>query len=136
MRLFSNCKLPYETARVRLVLAKALSGSPEMALSEAQGAFSTFERLGAVADADEAARLIRSLGGTPRTGPKDAGVLTKREQEVLRLLGAGLSNPEIAERLFLSRKTVSHHVSNLLSKLGLRNRSEAALQAERILAST
>jgi DNA-binding CsgD family transcriptional regulator len=136
MRLFSNCKLPYETARVRLVLAKALSGSPEIAVSEAQGAFSTFERLGAVADADEAARLIRSLGGAARTGPKDAGVLTKREQEVLRLLGAGLSNPEIAERLFLSRKTVSHHVSNVLGKLGLRNRSEAALQAERILAST
>ena len=135
MRLFSNCKLPYETARVRLALAAALSGSPEVAVAEAQGAFSTFERLGAVADADAAARFIRALGGAARTGPKDAGVLTKREQEVLRLLGAGLSNPEIAERLFLSRKTVSHHVSNVLSKLGLRNRSEAALQAERILAS-
>lgn len=136
MRLFSNCKLPYETARVRLALAAALSGRPEVAVAEAQGAFSTFERLGAVADADAAARLIRTLGGAARTGPKDAGVLTKREQEVLRLLGVGLSNPEIAERLFLSRKTVSHHVSNVLIKLGLRNRAEAALQAERILAST
>lgn len=136
MRLFSNCKLPYETARVRLVLASALSGTPEVAVAEAQGAFSTFERLGAVADADSAAGLIRSLGGAARTGPKHAGVLTRREQEVLRLLGAGLSNPEIAERLFLSRKTVSHHVSNVLGKLGLRNRSEAALQAERILTST
>ncbi|CAN5873898.1 hypothetical protein BH23ACT12_BH23ACT12_00440 [soil metagenome] len=135
MRLFSNCKLPYETARVRLVLASALSGKPEVAMAEAQGAFSTFERLGAVTDADGAARLIRSLGGAARTGPKDAGVLTKREQEVLRLLGAGLSNPQIAERLFLSRKTVSHHVSNVLSKLGFRNRSEAAVQAERILSS-
>lgn len=132
MKMFSDCGLPYETARVRLDLAGALAADPQVAVAEAQGAFATFERLGATSDADEAARLVRTLGGSARTGPKDFGVLTKREQEVLRLVGAGLSNPEIAERLFLSRKTVSHHVSNILSKLGLRNRAEAAIQASRM----
>lgn len=125
MDLFAGCNLPYEAARVRLALAGALAGErPDVAIPEAAGALSTFERLGA-GDVDAAAALLRSLGAPARTGPRDVGVLTAREREVLDLLAEGLSNPEIAQRLFISRKTASHHVSNVLSKLGLRNRAEA-----------
>jgi DNA-binding NarL/FixJ family response regulator len=51
--------------------------------------------------------------------------LTRRQQEVLDLLGEGLSDAEIAMRLFLAKKTVNHHVSAVLGKLGVRSRAEA-----------
>ncbi len=98
-----------------------------MATAEAKRALAGFEQLGAGCDADAAAAFLRSLGvKAARTGPKGVGLLTKREGEVLELLAEGLSNPEIAKRLVVSRKTVEHHVRRVLSKLGLRGRAEAA----------
>ena len=58
-------------------------------------------------------------------------LLTRREQEVLALLGQGLTNAQIGERLFISTKTAGHHVSSILAKLHLQNRSEAAGYAVR-----
>jgi DNA-binding NarL/FixJ family response regulator len=78
------------------------------------------------------AALLRSWGANGRSVPPQAGVLTRREREILGLLAEGLSNQEVAERLYISRKTASHHVSNLLAKLGVRNRTEAAAYATRL----
>jgi len=125
---FVDAGIPYRAAQTRLLLAQVLAGDErEVAGAEARTALSVFEDLGAGRDADAAAALMRGLGvKAARTGPKNVGRLTRREQEVLALLGEGLSNPEIAGRLFLSRKTVEHHVARILSKLGLRGRAEAA----------
>jgi DNA-binding CsgD family transcriptional regulator len=129
---FARAQLPMELARTHLELARALAEPmPEVAVAEAAAALEEFERLQAARHADAAGALLRSLGAPIRTGPKGIGALTRRETEVLQLIGAGLSNPEIAERLYITRKTVETHVGNLLAKLGLRNRAEAAAYATR-----
>jgi DNA-binding NarL/FixJ family response regulator len=115
-----------DAAQVRLALARACASVPAVAVAEATAALETFDRVGATVQADAAAALLRSLGAPIRSGPRGASGLTRRDQEVLRLIGLGLSNPEIGGRLHISRKTASHHVSNVLAKLGLRNRAEAA----------
>ena len=116
--------------RARMSLARALvADDVPVAISEARGALAAFERLGAVPDADAASAFLRDLGVKGRTGPKNIGLLSKRELEVLRLVAQGLSNAEVAERLFISTKTAGHHVGNILSKLGLRSRTEAAAYA-------
>jgi len=74
-----------------------------------------------------AQRRLRELGARPwRRGRGSGAGLTEREQSVARLLATGATNPEIAERLFVSRKTVERHVSNVIAKLGVRNRTEVA----------
>jgi ATP/maltotriose-dependent transcriptional regulator MalT len=133
LSLYSRLGLPLEAARARLAMARAVSEeSSDLAITEAQGALAAFERLGAAADADKSAALLRSLGVASKPGPKGVGILTRREQEVLSLIAKGMSNPEIADRLFISRKTAAHHVSNLLTKLELRNRAEAVAYVSRV----
>ena len=119
---------PYETAQ-------ALLGSDdETALREA---LDIFEMTGAEPAAKHARRQLRELGvkGIPRgphesTRSNSAG-LTRREIEIVQLLSDGLRNNEIAERLFLSPKTVDHHVSSVLSKLGVKARAQVRSEAER-----
>ena len=129
---FARAQTPMELARCRLALAGALSADrPEVALAEARAAFDAFEQLQAARDVDAAAASLRSLGAKPASARPGGALLTKRESEVLDLIGHGLSNPEISDRLYISRKTVEHHVGNVLAKLGLRSRAEAAAYAAR-----
>jgi DNA-binding NarL/FixJ family response regulator len=72
-----------------------------------------------------AAVLVRELVSSPRGGLRLAG-LSDREDQVLRLVSAGLTDREIGETLRISPRTVGRHVSNVLSKLGVRNRAAAA----------
>jgi DNA-binding NarL/FixJ family response regulator len=76
---------------------------------------------------------VRGLPRGPRAATREnpAG-LTAREVEVLELVAQGLRNAEIAKRLFLSEKTVGHHVSAILRKLDVRTRGEASAEAGRL----
>ena len=116
-----------EAATVHLELARLYElAEPELARAEARTAVGGFDAVGAAQLANAASALLRSLGDHSRVGTKDVGVLSRREEEVLRLVAEGLTNAEIAERLFISAKTAGNHVSAILAKLGLRSRTEAA----------
>jgi DNA-binding CsgD family transcriptional regulator/tetratricopeptide (TPR) repeat protein len=113
---------PYEAARA---LAEA---DYEAATLEA---LAEFERLGARPAANLLRRELRARGVSAPRGPRattqeDPAGLTPRERVVLELLGEGLTNAEIAGRLVISEKTVGHHVSSILGKLGVRSRYDAA----------
>lgn len=134
IELFTRHHMPHLAARAHLALARSAgTGDRERAVAEARQALEAFERIGANRDADAAAGFLRDLGVGGRTGPKLVGELSKREVEVLRLLGYGLTNAEIAARLFISTKTVATHVGNVFAKLHVRNRAEAATFAQRHL---
>jgi two-component system, NarL family, response regulator DegU len=66
------------------------------------------------------------------TTPEDDRVITKREEEVLQLIADGCSTPEVAERLYISQKTVKNHLASIYQKLDARDRTQAVLQAVRM----
>jgi DNA-binding NarL/FixJ family response regulator len=100
-------------------------------------ALGELHRLDARPAATMVARRLREGGGRVPRGPRattraNEAQLTAREVEVLRLLAEGLRNADIAGRLFVSRRTVDHHVSSILRKLGVRTRGEAVAATTRI----
>lgn len=120
---------PLLRAALQLELARVTeTDRPADALVAAEAALALYRGVGAP-EADAAASLLRRLGrpvGAAARPPSALDVLSPREHEVLSCLAHGLSNPEIATKLFITTKTAEHHVSSILGKLGLRNRTEAA----------
>jgi DNA-binding CsgD family transcriptional regulator len=119
--------------------ASALAASDDPAL--VRRAIATFEELGARPAIAQAIGRLRALGVRDlpalRRGPRattraNPAGLTRREAEVLALVAAGLRNAEIAERLYLTPKTVTHHLSAIYTKLGVDTRLEAARLATRL----
>jgi DNA-binding CsgD family transcriptional regulator len=133
------CRLagdPYPLAYALLRHAESLcaQGDRDGAAAPLGEAIELAETLGAAPLLDEARSLARRArvpldGGAPADESRFG--LTDREREVLQLLAEGRSNPQIAEALFISRKTASVHVSNILGKLGVASRGEAAALAHR-----
>ncbi|WP_353711459.1 LuxR C-terminal-related transcriptional regulator [Arthrobacter sp. K5] len=139
---------PFEAARCRALLASlcAALGDEESAHLEREAAKAVFAELGAVPalSALEQSVSEQSVPDAPgaRTVPvpaakydaghsPEAGPLTARETEVIRLVADGLSNRDIAVELFISEKTVARHLSNIFTKLGLTSRSAATAYAYR-----
>lgn len=118
---------PYERA-----LRAAETGSAETAIE----ALRVLDELGAAPAANRLRRRLRDLGvqriprGAQPATRNNPGGLTRRQLDVLQLLVAGLTNAEIADRLVLSVRTVDHHVSAILTKLGAATRREAAAAAD------
>ncbi|MFJ7202556.1 AAA family ATPase [Streptomyces sp. NPDC098789] len=140
---------PYLLARARHRVAESLlaaGGDREHAAALVRAAHATAEHLGSLRLRDDLALLARRgrlqltdpdegaapAATGPDTDPVESLGLTSRERDVLRLVAAGHSNRQIAEELFISPKTASVHVSNILAKLGVAGRGEAAALAHRL----
>jgi DNA-binding CsgD family transcriptional regulator/tetratricopeptide (TPR) repeat protein len=126
--VWSDLGCPYERATV----LSLYGGEPEQ-----REALSIFEQLGAAPAAQMLRKKMREQGvrGVPRgslTSTRNNPLgLTRREAETLALLSEGLRNSAIAKRLFVSTKTVAHHVSAILTKLGVPSRAEAVAMARK-----
>lgn len=125
--------LAVEAVWARLDLAETLADAdPKEAIALLDEARTRAEDAGAASEQQLAERRLRQLGVRTwrrgRTVATEGGLhpLTEREREIARMIADGASNPQIAQALFLSRKTIERHVSNILGKMGVRNRTELA----------
>jgi DNA-binding NarL/FixJ family response regulator len=130
----ADAERPLLAAAIHLDLAaaQAEAGAEGAAVASARAAHAAAQRLEAAALADRAGARLRSLGvAAPRTAPSARALegLTAREHDVLDGIRRGDSNAEIGARLFLSPKTIEHHVSRILAKLGVKTRAAAAAVA-------
>lgn len=131
LALSEACAAPFEVALTRLQLARLMFAQKDIGAAE--------NLLGLVRD--EAGRLdaaplleqVNALSGaSPIHQPEPAVNITNRERDVLSLVAQGLGDPEIAERLFVSRRTVNTHLTSIYRKLDVSNRTSAAIRAREL----
>ena len=119
-------------ARTSVARVKAAEGDQAGAGTILWDASAIAEETGAATERAHIDQLLRRLGiRTWRRGPRkgasgDLSALSDRERQIANLIAGGASNPDIAGTLFLSRKTVERHVSNILGKLEVKNRAQVA----------
>lgn len=126
-QMWEELKAPYETARTRWLIARAYreTGDEDSARMEYQAARRILEQLQALPDIEKIDRESKSrIDHTTHD-------LSKRERQVLGLIAEGKSNKSIADKLFISERTVERHVSNIFLKLDVASRSEATAYAFR-----
>ncbi|MGI5284539.1 ATP-binding protein [Nonomuraea polychroma] len=130
---WGRLKRPHNQAKAlfRAAAAAARAGDREGAAARLKLALPLAQALRATPLLEEIETLLRRVGGTQQ-GQESSELLTPRELEVLRLVTQGRTNRDIAAELFISAKTVSVHVSNILAKLGVTSRGEAAAAAHRL----
>lgn len=130
--LYVRSGSPYESARARGELSQVLRAEGQIALAdaEARAALTTFSEIGAMLDVRRLTESLREHASTMQTQLASGGRypgFSRRESEVLNLIAQGYSNPEIAERLFLSVRTVERHISAVYRKVGAEGRSARAV---------
>ncbi|MCT7378045.1 helix-turn-helix transcriptional regulator [Chelativorans salis] len=125
--IWQTTEAPYQAARVRELIGLACRalGDEEGTGLELDAASATFQRLGAAPDLARIASYAKAAASIQSHG------LTKRELQVLRLVAAGKTNKAIASELFVSRRTIDRHVSNLLGKLDVSSRAAAIAYAHK-----
>jgi two-component system response regulator DegU len=111
--LVKDCSTEEIASAVRLAVSGETALSPQLAASML----------------DEVRRLDRDRGFG---APEEERIISRREEEVLQLIADGCSTPEVAERLFISQKTVKNHLASIYQKLDARDRTQAVLQAVRM----
>jgi DNA-binding CsgD family transcriptional regulator len=134
-----------EAAGVRLdgIAARLAAGRAHAAAGDRAAAVAAFQRVasdagqgGAGLFVEAAARELRRLGSrlpatARRASAADAGELSAREREIAELVAGGRSNKQVAAALFLSEKTIEHHLSRIYAKVGVRSRAELAARMAR-----
>ena len=141
VELHRTLRIPAERAQIlhRAGAAYEAAGEREIAVERQAECYRLARKLGARPLAGRAARALEELGesaeerlGVRARADADGGGLSRREQEVMRLVADGRTNREIAGELFLSPRTIDMHVRNILSKLDCRSRVEASTKAGRL----